>query len=325
MQDPSFIYRCENLALALTAQGHHTSLLHYTQLSSRAQYDVIIFHRPSYRFGFNWLVKKLRKRGVKLLADIDDLIFSSQYAPVSPGVINQQVSLAQTLKNFSANAKALANFDLISTSTAPLAEKLQQQYASARILTLPNTVHQSWYQHREPSAERPLRLTYFPGTRSHDRDFASIAAPLTAFLQQYPQAQLHITGHLNCQLSCRPGQLFIHDKQPFADYAHHVAQSSINLAPLENTEFNQHKSALKAIEAAYFNAPTVASPIADMQRLSHCGALLAHNDNQWFDTLCALTKPDYYALQSRQLRQRLLATANVDQQAQHLLQFIYAA
>lgn len=322
MQDPSFIYRCENLALALSALGHQTSLLHYTELAGSAQYDVVMFHRPSYRFGFRWLVNRLRKSGAVVMADVDDLIFDPNYAGVSPGVVNQTVSLRQTQKNFTANAKALAVFNLISTSTAPLAAKLQQQLADSKVIQLANTVHQSWYQYDEPTLKQPLRLTYFPGTRSHDRDFASISAPLAEFLHQYPQAELHITGVLNCQLKCRPNQLFLHDKQPFTSYASHVAQSYINLAPLENTEFNQHKSALKAIEASFFNAPTIASPIPDMARLSHCGAILAAEDNQWFDALQALTNEQHYQQQSRHLRHRLLENANIKQQAQHLLQFI---
>jgi hypothetical protein len=80
MQDPSYVYRCENLALALSALGHQAEMLHYTQLSSKAQYDIVVFHRPSYRFGFAWLVKKLRKNGAVVLADVDDLIFNTNWA-----------------------------------------------------------------------------------------------------------------------------------------------------------------------------------------------------------------------------------------------------
>lgn len=322
MQDPSFIYRCENMALALQSCGHQIKLLHYTQLSSSEHYDIVIFHRPSYRFAFSWLLYRLRKRGTVVLADVDDLIFDTTYSSVSPGVVNQLVSIKQTEKMFKANAKALAQFDMLTTSTQPLADKLQQQYPGSRILLLPNTVHQSWYQHNATQHSDTRYVTYFPGTRSHDRDFASIAAPLAEFLHQHPDIQLHITGVLNCTLTCRPQQLIRHDKQPFAQYAQHVARSWVNLAPLEATEFNQHKSALKAIEASYFNAPTIATPIPDMQRLSHCGAILATEEHQWFDQLSKLTDDDYYQQQSWQLRQRLLNTANIAQQAERLIQFV---
>lgn len=322
MQDPSFIYRCENMALALQSCGHQIKLLHYTQLSSSEHYDIVIFHRPSYRFAFSWLLYRLRKRGTVVLADVDDLIFDTTYSSVSPGVVNQLVSIKQTEKMFKANAKALAQFDMLTTSTQPLADKLQQQYHSTNILLLPNTVHYSWYQHNATETKDTRYLTYFPGTRSHDRDFASIAAPLSEFLHQNPDIQLHITGVLNCTLTCRPQQLVQHDKQPFDLYSQHVARSWINLAPLEATEFNQHKSALKAIEASYFNAPTIATPIPDMHRLSHCGAILVTQDNQWFEQLSKLTDNDYYQQQNRQLRQRLLNTANIEQQAERLIQFV---
>jgi hypothetical protein len=321
MQDPSYIYRCENLALALSALGHQAEMLHYTQLSSKAQYDIVVFHRPTYRFGFAWLVKKLRKNGAVVLADVDDLIFNANWAITSPGVINQLVSIKQTEKNFAANAKALAAFNYLTTSTAPLADKLQKHFPSAQVLLLPNSVHHSWYQYEKLANFGAPKLTYFPGTRSHDRDFATISAPLAEFLHQHPEIELHITGVLNCQLKCRPNQLFFHDKQPFANYVHHVAQSWVNLAPLEDTLFNQHKSALKAIEAGFFNAPTVASPIADMQRLKHCGVIMPNNDSAWFSHLSALTDGNVYQQHSHQLRQRTLACSNIIQQAQRLLAF----
>jgi hypothetical protein len=328
MQDPSFIYRCDNLALALRSQGHQTTLLHYTQLSGNAQYDVVIFHRPNYRFGFNWKIKQLQKNGTVTIADVDDLIFHTDWAAVSPGVVNPLVSFKQTEKYFAANAKALAAFKYLTTSTLPLAEKLSQQLPDAKVLLVPNTVHISWYQQEKvdnlesaESAESP-RLTYFPGTRSHDRDFATIAAPLAEFLHQYPAIELHITGVLDCTLSCRPGQLVQHQKQPFSQYSQHVSRSWVNLAPLEATEFNWHKSALKAIEASYFNSPTLATPIPDMQRLAHCGAILVTSENDWFSQLSNLTTPSYYQQHSAQLRQRLLTTDCIEQQAERLLQFV---
>lgn len=320
--DPSYIYRCENLALALKAQGHQIEMLHYTQIKDFGHYDVAIFHRPVHGLLFRWYLNKLRRKGCLLVADVDDLIFAPEYAHVSPGVVNKLVSLRQTEKNFQTNAKALACFDKFTTSTLPLQQKLWQYFPASQVLLLPNTVHSNWYTINQLATQNKHKiLTYFPGTRSHDRDFASIAEPLAEFLHENQDVQLHITGVLNCTLNCRAEQLQLNAKVSFTQYPQAVANSWVNLAPLEYNEFNLHKSAIKAIEAAFFGAPTLATPIPDMQRLADCGALLVNNATDWFSQLTMLCQTSYYQQHSFQLREKILAKADIQQQTQSFIKF----
>lgn len=274
------------MALALKAAGHTVMLAHYSRFDPRQQYDVIVFHRPRYSLGFRFTLRQLRKQGSRCIADFDDLVFDPAWASYSPGVLNQQVSLKQTVRNFTAHDKALRLFDEVTVSTTPLQDKIQQSHGLKAVF-VPNAVHLGWRAEPAPGKEPVPRLTYFPGTRSHDRDFAHIHQPLADFLHDHAEVELHITGTLSedVLIKTRPHQLVCHPAQPFQSYRQHVAQSWLNLAPLENTVFNQHKSALKVIEASYFNAPTLASPIPDMQRLESAGAILAANQNDWFDGL----------------------------------------
>lgn len=294
---PSFIYRCQNLGLALEAAGHHVRLAHYSKLDqlfnhkngASPHYDVIIFHRPRYSFGFRLTLRRLQKAGTLCVADFDDMVFAPDWAQYSPGVANQQVSLKQTMKNFQSHAKALRLFRLASVSTQPLQQDMAASHGLAPLF-IPNAVHLSWRAQAENySTPRPPRLTYFPGTRSHDRDFAMIKAPLAEYLAEHPDVCLEITGDLADDAVLQgfnPSQLQRHPKKTFDQYRYHVAQSTVNLAPLENTQFNQRKSALKAIEASYFNSPTLASPIPDMQRLSDAGAVLVGDSPEdWYQAI----------------------------------------
>lgn len=294
---PSFIYRCQNLGLALEAAGHHVRLAHYSKLdqlfnynnSASPPYDVIVFHRPRYSFGFRLALRRLRKAGTLCVADFDDMVFAPQWAQYSPGVVNQQVTLKQTQKNFQVHAKALGLFRFASVSTLPLQEDMQQSHGITPWF-IPNAVHLHW---RTPAptehTARPPLLTYFPGTRSHDRDFAMIKAPLAAYMADHPEVRLEITGELaddSILKDFNSTQLTRHPKQSFANYRAHVARSTVNLAPLETTQFNQRKSALKAIEASFFNTPTLASPIPDMQRLSGAGAILVGDKpDDWYHAI----------------------------------------
>jgi hypothetical protein len=321
LADPSYIYRCENLALALRAAGHDADLVHYNDFSAGGDYDLVMFHRPKRRIGLSFLLRRLHKQGVITIADFDDLVFDPTAAHLSPAVLNGLSTQRKIEQQYRSHATALKKFQRVSVSTEPLRQSAQQLYSHSQVLVIPNTVHYSWYQ-ATPKRQHPAHwnLTYFPGTRSHDRDFAMIRAPLEQFLDEHPGIQLHITGVLDYELRCRPAQLVQHDKQKFSKYHRFVAQSWVNLAPLENTLFNQHKSAIKAIEAAYWHAPTLASPIPDMQRMQHCGAVLATDLDQWYQQLTALADPEYYCEQTQGLRERLLRQSSVEQFAAQLIE-----
>src|SRR5947209_19614802 len=57
--DGSFIYRCENLALALSNIGHKVRLLHISALLFRNDFDVVVFLRPTRSWMFDYVVRRL--------------------------------------------------------------------------------------------------------------------------------------------------------------------------------------------------------------------------------------------------------------------------
>src|SRR3972149_2563656 len=162
-QDPSFIYRCENLALALKAVGHNVSLLHWTALCPTRSYDVGLFHRPRFSLFWRALLEWLRLSGARLIADIDDLVFDATLSEWSPGVLNGLVPLKRTRQQYASHYRALTYFDRITASTEPLAEHLQRCLPKARVNVLPNAVHISWPDVSDTSVELDpeLVLTYF--------------------------------------------------------------------------------------------------------------------------------------------------------------------
>lgn len=319
--DPAYIYRCENLALALREAGHNTYMMHISELSSKQRFDIIVLHRPKKHWLTQWRLRSLQRKGCKVIADFDDLVFLPEFATQSPGVINSLVSEKQTIKNFASHQAGLQYCDACLVSVTPLIQKIERVF-SKPVLLLPNAVHRSWYPLLEaPNRLAEPKLTYFPGTRSHDRDFATIKPVLEQLLAEEPDLRLQITGVLTTDLHCKPQQLILQPKQPFADYALQVASSWLNLAPLEDTEFNRHKSALKAIEASWFNVPTLASPIPDMQRLQHAGAELMHNQQDWYRAIkTRLNSTQYTNLEP--LRTKIQTIANAETNAEHFLQFV---
>jgi hypothetical protein len=325
-EDPSFIYRCENLAAALAAAGHRTSLLHLSAFPWRERVDVALFHRPRLNLRLRAALFLLRRRDGVAVADLDDLVCDEALSRFNPGVLNGQVPERAIRRLYAAHRRALARFDHLTVSTEPLAEEVRSRFPAARVEILPNAVHRSWRNGQEPapSAEKDRVITYFPGTRSHDRDFAVYADGVARFLAAHPAARLEVTGPLRFDLPARPGQVVRHEKVPFPRFAERVRGAWVNLAPLEATPFTRCKSALKVLEAGFWGAPTICSPLPDAERFAFAGAIQASDGQACFEALQSLLEPARYAAATRGLPARVLAQADVGRVAEAFLQFVGA-
>jgi glycosyltransferase involved in cell wall biosynthesis len=298
------------------------SYLHWTAIRPHHIFDVVVFHRPRYTKLWFALFYWLKQRGCILLADVDDLVFDVQLAHYSPAVLNQVLTLSQIHTLFASHYQALAKFDVITTSTQALAEQTARCFPTTRVQLLHNAVHRTWRSLPKTNAIKKPIISYFPGTRSHDRDFAMYAEALQIFLADNPSVELHITGALAFNVSARPKQIVYQSKVPFAEYASRVQQAWVNLAPLENTPFTQCKSALKVIEAGFCSIPTVCTTLPDAQRFVNAGALFANDTASCVTQLNNLMNTAYYQDISNNLAEQVLVRANIDDVMNQFLRII---
>lgn len=319
-RDPSFFYRCENLSHALSSLGLDAGCLHRSALGKPARNASLVFHRPR---SFSPLGGRMRHRDGPgwHAAEVDDLVFDPALAMHSPAVRNKHLPLWRTKWIFRANRRALGQLSRISTSTPPLAKHLRAAFPQADIEIFPNCVAKTWTSHPIPPREQSTRrLTYFPGTRGHDADFAMIRSPVEHFLLAHPDWELFVVGPLDFRLAVPDRQIVRMDRLPFEKYHEAVQTGAINLAPLEPTPFNECKSALKIMEAGFFGIPTVASPIPDAQRFAGEGVEFASTSEEWAVALKMLAGLSPYSEGWRQaLRERILGAASIETQAQRWL------
>lgn len=321
--DPSFVYRCENLGLALSELGNDVCYTHLKRFTGKTKQQVVVFHRPHTSIRLWFMLQQLRRRGIVVIADFDDLVFDEAYADYSPGVLNGLVSRRVTRRRFRAHRWALSWFDGVTVSTGPLANHVRRLFPSIRVEVIHNSVHLAWRHesHDVLPNEGKRIITYFPGTRSHHRDFAQIREPLSHFLRAHPEVKLQITGPLVFSIDADPRQISHEERVPFSEYQARVQNSWVNLAPLEETPFNQCKSALKVFEAGYWGIPTLCSSNRDNVRFSSAGAWVSTKPEEWVDNLERLLNETEYQQASHELRQRTVALADVDKQAKLFLQF----
>ena len=316
--DPSFIYRCINMAAGLRQINIAATINHFTEIPSNGAH-VTVLHRPNLSLRLRYWLYQWRRMNTLVVADIDDLIFDPSCAKYSPAVSHHILPLKKVEKAFTSTLKALSLVDVITVSTTPLADKLKRLLPDKPVIVINNCVHSHWRQSGllpTAASSRDKVLTYMVGTRSHDYDFLEILEPVENFLFDHPQVKLKIIGPLSVKVNCRPDQMIYRDKLPFSDYMAAVRSGWVNLMPLEQTPFNECKSALKVIEAGYWGIPTVCSPNPDAERLIHAGAIIACNKDEWRIELERLLDDGEYTKIANGLRERTLSIADISQQLQ---------
>ncbi len=323
-QDPAYIYRCENLAHALLVAGHTVWQGHARHLPWTQAWDVVVFHRPRATWWMRAMVAWLQHLGAMCVADFDDLVFDPALAKHSPGVVNGLVPLPQTQHQFAQHFKALQWFDVVTVSTQPLAERARAMATSAHVHVVPNALHWSWRDLPLHAPERDAHtMAYMPGTRSHDNDFAWMSPAIERTLKIHPQTKLHITGPLNHCLKDWGSRVVHQPKRPFAEFAQVFKGVGLNLAPLASSPFNECKSGIKVMEAAWWGIPTVFGHLPDALRLVGAGGLQANTLADVDALLDAwASNPANFAPEPQALRQAVLPYADVHGFAKRWLQAV---
>jgi len=322
-QDASFIYRCENLGLALRRLGHRVTFAHLNRLLLPVRFDVVVFMRPAASWRFEHVVRRARAAGALLLGDFDDLLFDPRFASFRPSVVNDPHMLSRALERFTRYAQAIGMLDGALLSTDELMARFEEAHPATRCAVIPNAPHHSWLRLPPAVTATPHAITYFSGTRTHDRDFSLVEGALEELLARRDDVVLRVVGPV--RTSIRSARVECHERVPFARYAELVRQSHVNIAPLEDTPFNRCKSAIKVLEAAVLGVPSVVSPVGEYLRIRTPGVLYAADPAEWAAQIDFACDPGKHAWLAQGLRERILGLADVDAFAHAFVRFALAA
>lgn len=309
LHDPSVRYRCFHPAELLKQKGHNCSVISAARFyeNPNLDYDVYVFHRPNKaRAGFSDIVRFLRQQGSLVIADYDDLIFGpAEIALESSAVKNGTLTPEKAVAAFSSNLAALLEFDMVTVSTEPLAEKLRQFNPGARVAVVPNIVPPSMLSLHSGLGthvrQRPsTTIGYFAGTKSHDRDFPVVEAALHRVLLEKPELSLLIVGPVAVPRgiaalpNVRVAAVVNYFRLPSL-----MAMCATVIAPLESSTFNACKSRVKFLEAALSGCRLVTSAIPDMQAIGPEHLVLAPDADAWYEALSEIDGAGRRALASR--------------------------
>lgn len=330
----SRFYRCINQSEELTNYGIQSKIVSQNRFNLIwliKKFNIFIFQRVIYNEHIAKVITEIKKQEKSIIFETDDLVFDPKYIRY----MHYFNFMSEEEKSWYKNGigREILEDPYIENcivSTNYLKEVLKKTYPKKKIFISTNKLSKKqifWNQATLAKKKKiklrsdQVRLGYFSGSKSHDKDFEAISDVLLHILKENKNLILMIVGYLNLNetFSEVNNQL---EKYPFISLEklpELILRADINIAPLEiDNPFCQAKSGLKFFEAGILGVPTVASNTDSFSQLIENweNGFLAKNKDDWFKYLTLLIK-------NKELREKLGARAQFDSLEKHTTQKNY--
>lgn len=274
----------------------------HLSLEQVRNYRVFVIFRCPYTEELGEFIRLAKELNKTVIYDIDDLVIDTKYTDtikyldtMSP---EERKGYDEGVRNMQ---KVLKMCDAAITTTERMAEELKhyvpkvfinRNTASEEMLQLSEEAYKKIIAEKTAEERKAVKLGYFSGSITHNDDFILIQPAVAKIMEKYPQTELHIAGILDIpkELEAFKERVIAH---PFADWKklpEMIASMDINLAPLEESIFNEAKSENKWVEAALVRVPTIASNLGAFKRMIEHNktGILANTCDEWYEGLESL-------------------------------------
>lgn len=334
-------YRAHLPAEALARRGVESTVVNYRDPrldGLLAAADAVVVYRAPATIQLLAQLDGLRasRPSVPLLFDVDDLIFDPDLTSEVPALKTlRDDEVALWLEGVRRYRTTMEACDLYVGSTAMLCGHAtavtglpSERFANGVGIVLAQASDAAL---RRPRAEGPVRIGYLSGTTTHDRDWAEVEPAVLEIMRRHPTVELWLGGHLNPSAAIDAMADRVR-RLPLLDWRELPAvlrDLDVNLAPLEPLgRFNEAKSAIKWLEAALTETPTVASPTEPFREAIKHGVngLLATTHDEWVDALDSLVRSETdRARIGRRARRDALLRWSPHRQADRYLEILHTA
>jgi glycosyltransferase involved in cell wall biosynthesis len=292
-------YRCHHVSEELELNGIHCAITVQDNplLPKYADnFKVVIFHRVLFTPSVAKLIDRIKQQGKEIIFETDDLVYDPKFLQFMDYFKQMNVFERKLYEN-GVGGEILKDpyVKVCTTTTTYLAEKLKEN--DKQVFIVPNKlckhdleVADKILEAKKENENKEIKIGYFSGNLSHNKDFATINDALMQLMEKYSQVQLYLAGPLDLEnklskFSDRIGQFpYVERDKHFAN----VASVDINVAPLEiGNPFCESKSELKFFEAGIVKVPTVAAATAPFMEAIEDGVdgFVANGTQQWFEKL----------------------------------------
>jgi ubiquinone/menaquinone biosynthesis C-methylase UbiE len=267
-------------------------------------FDLLYIHRSNTEGKILDLINQYHKLKKKAIYDIDDLIFDKDQ-------INNITFIKKGDKFFRQNfinqanqhLKIMKMADLVTTPTDFLSNYINKKFQIPSAV-LRNHLDQNSLnkgitifnkKNNSKDINNNITIGYFPGTKTHQKDFKTIEKIIFQLLSKHPNLRLKIVGELSLKNIPKEikKQIFKQKKVPYKKMMEIYKNVDINLAPLEmNNDFCESKSELKYFFAGACGIPTIASATDAFKYAITNGvnSYLCYESKDWKNCLTKLIK-----------------------------------
>src|SRR6185369_9352566 len=278
--------------------------------------DLLVAFRVGASDNVRRIFDEFKRSSIPLVFDVDDLVFEPESADLLHGLSTLgETDRLKAIEGIKRLRETLLLCDYTTCTTMALAERIELLGKSCFVI--PNTINKTQFElAQELKSLTPkndglkVRIGYFSGTRTHEKDFLEVSEALFEVMNNNPDVEFHLVGILDLDKKFAEfGDRIV--RQPLMGYLEmlrYLAGMDINIAPLEmNNVFTACKSELKIFEAALLGIPTVASATDSYAGCITDGVngFLAASKREWVEKLERLVRDEA-------LRRRVAGQAEKD-------------
>ena len=285
-------YRVDHQMEQLEAYGLSCDKIYYDKLTM----DMLRFYRGIVVYRCPWIpvveefIKEAKKNNKAVFYDIDDLVFDLEHTKMIKFLDTMSkeerdlyndgvVRMGRTLD--------LCEYGIGTTERlqTEMSKHLKEVYINRNVASEEMVKYSQIALKEVKKDDNKITLAYLSGSITHNDDFKLIMPSVVKVLKEYDNVYLQIVGLLDL-----PEEMSeVKDKvltAPFMDWKELpklIRSIDINLAPLEDTIFNEAKSENKWTEAALVKIPTIASNVGAFKSQIEDGktGLLCNNQKEW--------------------------------------------
>lgn len=292
-------YRVDHQVEQFRASGLYSNRIDYDKLSldMLKYYRGFVFFRCPITPIVEEFINEAKKENKTVFFDIDDLVIDKKYTDT-----------IQFLKTMSKDEKALYDdgvsrmqktlkmCDYAITTTEALAQELKnytkEVYVNRNVASEKMVELSLEALKNKNNDENKIVIGYLSGSITHNPDVEMIKPVLIEILKKYNNVFLKLVGELELPKEF----LEFKDRiiiEPFMSWEllpSVIASLDINLAPIEESIFNEAKSENKWLEASFVKTVTVASNVGAFKKMinNNIDGVLCNTEKDWENSLIKL-------------------------------------
>lgn len=307
-------YRVDHQMEQLNSNGLSSDSVFYNAISLNMEkyYRTFVLFRCPITDEIREFIKLAKYNNKTVIFDIDDLVFDREYTKTIKYLDTlSKEELDEYYDGVDRMQETLKLCDYAITTTEALANELKKFVKEV-------------YVNRNVASERMCELSikakeivvkdddkivlgYLSGSITHNPDFKLILPSIVKVMEKYKNVYLKVVGILDVPENLKKfeDRIIVEDFCDWRKLPKIIASLDINLAPLEESLFNNAKSENKWMEASLVNVVTIASNVGAFKVVKdgEDGILCENSESCWTEKLSML-------IENKDLRTLLAKNAN---------------